>query len=286
VYGRPALAAAISRGVTATAARADADVLRIAPWGVTVAPSPDAAEPLARALAAVLACHEAARPRLAIDSTVALPGGGGLGCSAALGVAIAGAIDEALGLVRGPVARAEVALAWERIFHGNPSGVDTTVSAHGGLLLFRRGEQPVPIVPARPLRLVIGHSGEASSTKRMVEDVARQHARARARVDETFDAIAALVVNGKTAAVAGDAPALGRLMDLNHSLLASLLLSTSRLEDLCAAARAAGALGAKLTGAGGGGCMIALVDDDATEARVLEALRAAGADAFATEAGA
>jgi mevalonate kinase len=80
--------------------------------------------------------------------------------------------------------------------------------------------------------------------------------------------------------MAGDLAEVGKLMDLNQALLNTLLLSTARLEELCAAARHAGAFGAKLTGAGGGGCMIALVGDDETEARVVEALAREGASPF------
>jgi mevalonate kinase len=74
-------------------------------------------------------------------------------------------------------------------------------------------------------------------------------------------------------------------MDLNQGLLSSLMVSTARLEDLCAAARDAGALGAKLTGGGGGGCMIALVQDRNHAEPVLEALRALDADPFVAETG-
>lgn len=284
VHGRPALAVGLARGVTATARRAGADVLRVEPWGVSVGPDPHAEEPLGRAFHAVLAAAPDAPRPVEVSAQVDLPPGGGLGCSAALGIAVVASLDELTCVDRPPEDVAEHALAWERVFHGNPSGIDTAISARGGVLLFRRGE-PVEPVRARPFTLVVGHSGEASSTRAMVERVARQHARARDRVEETFDAIAAIVQNGKLAAAAGDLRALGQLMDLNQALLSSLMVSTARLEELCAAARDAGALGAKLTGAGGGGCMIALAGSAEDAEAVREALAAMDADPFVAEAG-
>ena len=277
VYGRPALAAGIERGVTAAATEAPEDALHIAPWDVTVRPSHAAdGDPLARAFAAVLDSISDRPGPLRVEAHVDLPGGAGLGCSAALGVAIASAV------LREGHAPTQHAMAWERVFHGNPSGVDTAVSAMGGVIEFRRGEEPSRVRLRRAVRVVIANSGEASSTKEMVELVARQRAKAPERIDTTFDAIAALVRNGRLALEAGDVRAFGQLMDMNQSLLSSLLVSTAHLEELCAIAREAGAHGAKLTGAGGGGCMIALVDETTVEP-VRTALAATGADVFATQ---
>lgn len=286
VYGRPALAAGLTRGVEATARVAEADALRIEPWGLDVSPDPQADQPLARAFHALLAPYGASRQAVAIDATVDLPSAAGLGCSAALGVAVAGAVDQALGIERDAEGRAGAALTWERVFHGNPSGIDTAVSAQGGVIVYRKGEPIERVHPRAPLRLVVAHSGEQSTTKEMVEMVARQHEKATERLDKTFDAIAAIVRNARLAIEAGDLRALGQLMDLNQALLNSLLVSTARIEELCTAALEAGALGAKLTGAGGGGCVIALVDTDASAEHVLRALEQMDAEVFEVEAGA
>jgi len=108
------------------------------------------------------------------------------------------------------------------------------------------------------LHLVIGYSGEPSSTKEMVASVGRQLENDRERVNKAFEGIEVLVRNAKLAIEAGDLVALGQLLDLNHTILSSLMLCTTKLDDMCQAARRAGALGAKMTGAGGGGCMFAL----------------------------
>jgi mevalonate kinase len=282
VYGRPALAAAIARGVTAEAKPSDAWSLEIEPWAVRV--TPDGDEPLARAFAALIAVTtDSPSQGLVISASVDLPAGGGLGCSAALGVAILGAIDRACGVERTPAELAEASLAWERVFHGNPSGIDSAMAAGGGVAVYRKGEPLEPVHVRRTLHLVVGDSGEPSSTKTMVEEVARQHVRATARIDKVFDGMAALVQNGRIAVEAGDPEALGRLMDLNQALLNSLMVSTTALEEMCAAARHAGAHGAKLTGGGGGGCMIALVPDATTATRVIAAIEALGKRAFTAD---
>jgi mevalonate kinase len=282
VHGRPALAAGIARGVEAHARLGARDELEIDPWTMTVRPGDDGDLP--RALAAALGLY-ATRSPVHVQARVDLPAGAGLGCSAALGVAVIGAVDEAFGIERAPAELAEASLAWERVFHGNPSGVDSAMAALGGVALFRRGEPLEPIAPRTPLRLVVADSGEPSSTKRMVEDVARQRARTPARVDKVFDGIAAIVQNGRLAIEAGDLRALGQLMTLDQALLASIMVSTAKLEEMCAAATEAGALGAKLTGAGGGGCMIALVDSDEAARAVIEALTPLAALCFEAEAG-
>jgi len=181
----------------------------------------------------------------------------------------------------------EHAMAWERVFHGNPSGVDAAVAALGGTLLFaREGDSSVVqrLLAGAPLILVIGHSGLPSSTRTMVESVARQRAQHPDVVDKTFDAIAAIVRNARLAIEAGDVRGLGKLLDLNQMLLAGLLLSTQEIESMCSIARDHGALGAKLTGAGGGGCVVALVETRASAERVLTAWRGDGKASFVAEA--
>jgi len=257
VHGCPAIAVGIERGVTAEAVTAERDLLRLSPWDLALGPAAEGDEPLERAFAAALAMYPS-RPALEVSAKVDLPPGAGLGCSAAIGVAVLDAIDEALGIERSRTDLGKAALAWEKVFHGNPSGIDNTMSAIGGVALYRKGDELRSLHSNKPLHLVISYSGEPSSTKEMVASVGRQLENDRERVNKAFEGIEVLVRNAKLAIEAGDLVALGQLLDLNHTILSSLMLCTTKLDDMCQAARRAGALGAKMTGAGGGGCMFAL----------------------------
>ncbi len=278
VYGVPAVAVGIERGVRAHARVIAAGPcrLRVRGWEIEVTED-DTDRDLGRALRAVLDTARPPRP-LFIEAEVDLPPGGGLGCSAAIGVAVARAIDPQAS----SAVIAERVMAWERVFHGNPSGVDAAVSANGGCVLFDKAVGIEPVRAASTLTLCVGHTGMASSTKSMVEAVARLRARRPEVVEKTFDGIRSLVRNARLAIEAGDRFALGRLMDLNQMLLSGLFVSTQEIEQMCALARTAGAHGAKLTGAGGGGCVVALVSGAAGADSVLEAWRGAGFESFAT----
>ncbi len=278
VYGSPALAVGIDRGARAEANPAEKTTLRVPDWNVNV--GLDDELPLARALRDLLAAS-GVNGAFAIEAHADLPPGGGLGCSAALGVAVARAIDPAAG----PDAIAERVMAWERVFHGNPSGIDAAVASMGGCVLFTKGEPITRVRVGGPLTLCVGHSGQASSTKSMVEAVARLRERRPEIAQKTFDAIGTLVKNARLAIEAADRRAIGQMLDLNQMLLSGLFVSTPEIEEMCASARGAGALGAKLTGAGGGGCVVALVDEPSRADSVLAAWKRAGFAGFVATVG-
>ncbi|HEX4516572.1 MAG TPA: mevalonate kinase [Polyangiaceae bacterium] len=288
VYGVPAIAVGIERGARARAVfEGDTSELRLAVMGAEPVRAivGEGDEPVNRAFAALLFSCGVKRP-VRVEAHADLPAGAGLGCSAALGVAIARAV---VGVCTDAEARTH-ATAWERVFHGNPSGVDAAVAALGGAIVFERNEsdKPPSIEPLEfgtQLVLAIGHSGVSSSTKTMVESVARQRERSPDLVRKTFEGITAISRNARLAIEAGDVVALGKLLDMNQMLLAGLLLSTQEIETLCACAREAGALGAKLTGAGGGGCVVALAESHASAEVIVEAWKKDGFTGFVTEAG-
>jgi mevalonate kinase len=278
VYGAPALAAGLDRGVTAVAEPAATATLRLGERTVTAG---DGSE-LSRAFAALSAVLGA--PPLSVTAELELPAGSGLGASAALGVGIARAVlaelEPALELSSSE-ARARVlsaADAWERVFHGNPSGIDAAAAESGGCIRYSRADGPTTVKVARTLPLVIAIAGPPASTREMVEQVARLFERRPELREKSVGGIAALVENARLCVEAGDLPGLGKLMDLNQMLLAGLMLSTESIERACDAARRAGALGAKLTGAGGGGAVVALADLDPEP--VLAAFRAEGFPCF------
>ena len=276
VYGHPVLAGAIDRPVTAHAKRGHTR-LRVPAWHVDTDKDPDATPSRAfRALLAALAVTESD-----VVVTTDLPSRAGLGSSAALAVAITRALHEN----RGDLPDFEVermALEAERIFHGTPSGVDVALAARGGLGLFRRGEGLTPLaIPAFSVCVCL--SGIPRDTAARVADVARLRQRFPAQTDRILSTLGELAQSG-VALLQNNAPTeIGPLFVHAQCLLTQLGVSTPLLDELCRVALAAGATGAKLTGAGGGGAVIAVAEQPQT---IVDAWRQRGYEAFTLRVGA
>lgn len=273
VYGYPALAAPLARGVTAVVTPASAPHLEV-PSGLS------AAQKAALRRAFRRAVEQAGRPRVSVALHSDLPPSMGLGSSAALSVAVARAL--LLAGDRAPSSRAvlALALAMEREFHGTPSGVDHTTSATGALIRFERGRAKVVVSP-RPLKVLVALAGPRAATRDTVAALRARQARWRARYRRTFEHLGRLVDDGVTAIRRGDLEGLGDVMNMNQGVLASLGLSSEALEGMVYRLRAMGALGAKLTGAGGdGGAVVGLfLEPEPAVAR----LRRAGVECFSSQ---
>jgi hydroxymethylglutaryl-CoA reductase len=212
----------------------------------------------------------------------AVPGGSGLGSSAALSVAMVKALGRALDI---PMELADVlksAGELEKIFHGSPSGIDHTVVAHGGTICFRRGE-PFPSVESvlqkQRLKFAVALTSPHGGTGQAVAALSVRRKRHPDIFDSTFQCIENIVQEMCLAVTQGHLSALGELMNLNQGHLNALGVSTPEIEMLCELARSKGALGAKLTGAGGGGAVIALIDGDPQG--MVRAFESAGYTSFA-----
>jgi mevalonate kinase len=195
-----------------------------------------------------------------IDLTVRteIPIAAGLGSSAAICVAIVAAVGE---LFEGDLTNeeiCEIAYEGEKVVHGTPSGVDNNTSTFGGVLRYEKGSQIERFEIKQDLPFIIGNSKRRRSTKRLVDRVRALKEREPTIVSEIINSIAEISENGLQALMNQDLYRLGDLMNVNHGLLSSLGVSISKLDVMVHASRGAGAFGAKLTGAGGGGCMIAL----------------------------
>lgn len=291
VYGRHAIVAPIGLTIRAEVTRQEYGTeLVIARWDT------DAAyDPIGAALAEQVTAHIAERLGLAgkgmrVDVFPHLPRASGLGASAALAVAIIRAMSDRFGL---PISDSEVsglAFECERIVHGTPSGIDNTVATFGRAILFRNPDtasdvaapEIANIVTARPIQIVIGLTGVSSLTSHTVGIVRAAREKNPARYEAIFSQIDELVLAGVGALRRGDLPELGELMNINHGLLGALQVSSPELETLVGVARRAGALGAKLTGGGGGGAMIAVTETGAAES-VGSAIRQAGFVTYLTE---
>jgi len=211
--------------------------------------------------------------RMEVRST--LPLGCGLGSSASFAAAMVGALAQAVGRRLTLEQHNELAHALEHVVHGTPSGIDNTTITHRRPVWFVRGE-PVQLLDGPgTLQLVLASTGQPGSTREAVAGVAALRQAEPARFEALNQRACELVWQGRQAFLEGDGPTLGRLMDENHTLLQQVGVSTRRLDDLARAARAAGALGAKLTGGGRGGFVVALVQDDGSS--VERATREAGA---------
>ncbi|WP_428263805.1 mevalonate kinase [Haliangium sp.] len=221
---------------------------------------------------------------LIVDTT--LPAAAGLGSSAALSVALVRTLGQCLGH---PLADSEVCLladSAERCFHENPSGVDVALATRGGLGLYYRGHGLEPIAAA-PLPLAVGLTGTPRSTAAMVARVAAAWEGDRSRVDAELATLGQAARAGAEAMRHGDSAGLGALMDQAHEVLRGLGVSSPTLDELCGIARRSGAMGAKLTGAGGGGAVIAL-GPGGTEAgaeAVVAAWREAGYEGMVCRVG-
>lgn len=286
VYGQPAIAAPLSQ-VRAWARVSDGEQ----PGVYIAAPDlqeehwledSDAGDALA---ATVRLVQSAARlpelPPLRVEVRSDLPIASGLGSGAATAAALVRAL--ARHLRRPDLAEdlrvAELTYEVEKIHHGTPSGIDNTVVALEQPIYFmRQAPQNLiePFTMGRPLTLLVADTGLRSSTREVVSDVRRQWQDEPQRFDALFASCGHIARTARRALENGDFAGLGRLMNENQALLQAMTVSSPALERLIAVAQQEGALGAKLSGAGRGGNMIALVHD-AQSTKVQQALVEAGA---------
>lgn len=208
-----------------------------------------------------------------------IPVGVGLGSSAAIAVSIMAAVSR---LFRSQIEREKIRkLAYhsETMIHGTPSGIDQTVATYGGIISYVRGKNFRRIKPGQPLHLIIGNTGKTRSTGAMVAKVTKLMDQNRTFKEEIMRSAFTISRDAVRAVETGDLQELGELMNMNHGLLQMVGASTMDLDLLVLAARRAGALGAKMTGAGGGGCMVAL-SPVGRERKIARAIATVGAKAY------
>jgi mevalonate kinase len=212
-----------------------------------------------------------------IHSTV--PVAAGLGSSAAVAAAVAAAVGELLNVKMTKEDILRAAFEAEKTVHGTPSGIDPAIATFGGTLFFQTDTGFKPLDVHMDIPLVIGNTGVERSTRLQVEKVRSLKEKHPRIVDHIMWAAREIVLRAIDALKENDLETLGELMNINHALLYGVGVSDESLEWLINAARKQGALGAKLTGAGGGGCMIALTKDERLE-QVLDAIQRAGGRGF------
>jgi mevalonate kinase len=235
-------------------------------------------EPVKQAIEKVMEKHgQHVGLDIEINSTV--PVGAGLGSSAAVIAATTAATGAILGVKLSKEDILRITYTAEKIVHGTPSGVDPAISTMGGTMLFQMDTGFKPLEVKTNIPLIIGDTGVERSTRVQVEKV-RDLVDKYPRVTEhLMKAAREIVLRAIEALKENDLETLGTMMNINHALLYGIGVSDESLEWLANAARKAGALGAKLTGAGGGGCMIALAREEKLE-QVSEAIQISGGRPF------
>lgn len=217
-------------------------------------------DPLAAAIRSTLGALNITQPpafKLRVTSTIPLAGG--LGSGAAVSTAIIRAVSAFLGHPLPDDQVSAIAFEIEKLHHGNPSGIDNTVITYNKAVYYIKDKPIETISIPKPFTLVIADTGIATPTKETVGDVRRLWENDPEPYNKIFESIGKLVNTACAAIESGNNDALGPLMNENHALLQKLNVSSPDLDKLILAAREAGALGAKLSGGGRGGNMIALV---------------------------
>lgn len=217
-----------------------------------------------------------AQPDIVVSVESTVPIARGLGSGAAVSTAIVRALALHFGKRLTDRVVSDLVYEAEQLYHGTPSGIDNTVVAFGKPVYFVRGRTLEVFGAQAPFTLTIADTGIVSATKDVVSDVRRAYENSRRRYERLFDQIGHIAQEGRAAMESGHIPEIGRLMNRNHALLQKLDVSCPELDRLAQAALEAGALGAKLSGAGRGGNLVALTAPETRE-QVEASLRGAGA---------
>jgi mevalonate kinase len=272
VYGHPAVATGISLGISARA-HPGAGRLIAPAWGLEVVAG-DGSDS-GRALDAIVGSLDARGLDFIVDAR--LPSGAGLGSSAALAVAVARAAAAATGRPPTDPAIDRAVAEAEKVFHGNPSGIDAAACLSGRTGRFTRREGWRPLRVERDLVLCVGLTGQPRGTAAQIAAVARLRERGPV-ADELLAELGELAEDAVLTLARADVAGLGGIFTAAHALLARLQLGSPEIDRLVLEARSAGAIGAKLTGAGGGGAVVALAPE--REPDVLACWRRAGFGGF------
>jgi hydroxymethylglutaryl-CoA reductase len=288
VYGSRAIAAPVPLAVRARVVDEDDGVWLVVPrWGVEQRLRMDPAKQRSFEVPAALVLRELGlteRP-MRIEVFSEMPRAMGLGGSAAVAVAIIRAIDRHFELKLSDDEVNALAYRCECVAHGTPSGIDNTVATFGQPLVYRKGDPPEihSLGFPEPITFVIGMTGIESLTAKMVARVREGRERNRDVYDTMIKGIDAVTGQALEAIKKSELERLGELMNVCQGLLNGLQVSSWELEEMIQIARENGALGAKLTGGGGGGSMIALCPDNA--AKVMTGMRNAGYQAMEVSIG-
>jgi len=214
----------------------------------------------------------------------------GVGASAAQATSLARAINDSFTLMLDDEKINEAAYEGEKAYHGTPSGIDNTASTYGGLIWFVKnlsgGKNIMEVLQSpKKMPLVIANSGITASTTKVVSDVRSLKEANPEKFGKIFNDYEELSKKAKNALLNGDDISIGNLMNQNHRLLQEITVSGEINDKLVEIALNNGALGAKMTGTGRGGLVIALAENDEIQKNIADAIEIKGYDAWKTMIG-
>ncbi|MEM4979894.1 MAG: mevalonate kinase [Candidatus Bathyarchaeia archaeon] len=275
VSGATAIAIAINLYAKASASLAPRGSISISAQGLNMR------DERAGAFDPLISMTKAFLERYGIDQGISIwlsseiPLSAGLGSSAAIAVSILAALSSLFGIRLRREEMFDLAFVSERILHGSPSGIDHATSIYGGAIAYSPSRGFRRLSVDKEISLVIGDTLKRRSTREQVLKVQDFLRRNPEIAREAFEKIREISEGAISCLEGGDMEGLGELMNENQALLSKIGASSEELDRLIEASLKAGALGAKLTGAGGGGCMIALGPPEALGA-IEESIRRAG----------
>jgi len=264
VYGGYAIAASMAEGVRAEARKISGNQIRIISedLGLTAElPNriPRELSPLALCISSIIdRCKYSGGLELRLKSMI--PPSAGLGSSAATAVSGVAATGSALGRRLSSAEIVELAMISEKAVHGNPSGIDVYTSTYGGIILFRKGPKIIrkSIKPGRPLRLIVAYDRGRRRTAELISRVDGFRRSAPSHFSALLTANDAMVGKVNDLIKLGRTADIGAYLNFYQAILSNMNLSSPEIDSLVESSLSEGAFGAKLTGAGGQGSIIAL----------------------------
>jgi len=295
VYGNPAILASINRRITVAAHTIkdnkiviESDIGAAGEYSNSgfnpIKGGKDAREildPLYSAIRQILAARNQ-KIGIKIDVVSKVPHGLGLGSSAASCVATAAAVDS---LFDRPDRQkvCEWAIESERMIHNNSSGADCYVSTFGGLIHYSKSKGFKKMKSKSPLSMVIASTGVRHSTGDLVASVKKFKDKNEILFSDLAKQASDICTQAMAAISSGNKEKMGKLLSENQALLRQIGVSHEKADDLIDICNGAGALGAKITGAGGGGAVIALAASKQDSKKIAAKIKARGYDSFEVE---
>ena len=262
VHGAYALAAAIDRRVVVTVSKSSEfrGGAIVSGGKISKIDQDDHVFPAPKAVAKHLFSEMGLRnPEVLVEIESPIPAGSGLGSSAAVSVATAAALTKFLEYEADEAKLFEIAMAGEKKIHGSPSGIDIEASLIGGVILFSKGSGTKSIRLARPVKLLVAYSGRQRNTSELIRRASMQKKAYPATWEKLALSASTFSLQAAAALANSDLPQLGAIMNMMQAALCWIGVSNPRLETMIELALSKDCShGAKITGAGGGGCIIAL----------------------------